>query len=50
MQTKDADRQKEMRPSTTLFIVNFDVARVRERDIERFYEPYGESLKKRGGV
>lgn len=30
-----------MRPNTTLFIVNFDVMRVRTRDVERYFEPYG---------
>lgn len=41
--TKDADRKKDVQPTPTLFIVNFDLARTRERDIERHFEAYGEA-------
>jgi hypothetical protein len=34
-------RKKTTKPATTLFVVNFDVDRVRERDLERHFEPYG---------
>lgn len=30
-----------MKPATTLFVVNFDVDRTRERDLEKHFEPYG---------
>ncbi|KAL6747989.1 hypothetical protein V8C86DRAFT_3147334 [Haematococcus lacustris] len=39
--TKDADRKRNARPSTTLFVVNFDLSRTRERDVERHFEQYG---------
>ncbi|KAF5833569.1 hypothetical protein DUNSADRAFT_10060 [Dunaliella salina] len=39
--TKDADRKREIAPSTTLFVVNFDLARTRERDLERHFAEYG---------
>ncbi|GAX78203.1 hypothetical protein CEUSTIGMA_g5645.t1 [Chlamydomonas eustigma] len=35
------DRKRELKPSTTLFVVNFDSQRVRERDLERYFEYYG---------
>jgi len=37
----EKDRKRELKPSTTLFVVNFDSQRVRERDLERFFEYYG---------
>ena len=40
-QQAESDRKVETRPSDTLFVVNFDVQRVRERDIERFFDIYG---------
>ena len=40
-QQKEADRKRETKPTETLFIVNFDLGRVRERDIEKFFNPYG---------
>jgi hypothetical protein len=42
LQTRDADRKRDARPSRTLFVVNFDLGRTRERDLERHFEPYGE--------
>lgn len=30
-----------MKPATTLFVVNFDADRTRERDLEKHFEPYG---------
>lgn len=30
-----------MKPTTTLFVVNFDVDRTRERDLEKHFEEYG---------
>lgn len=42
-QAKDvAANKKEIRPSSTLFVVNFDVSRTRSRDIERHFDVYGE--------
>ena len=38
---REETRKKEVKPATTLFVVNFDVDRVRERDLERHFEPYG---------
>uniref|UniRef100_A0A6S8I3C5 RRM domain-containing protein n=1 Tax=Dunaliella tertiolecta TaxID=3047 RepID=A0A6S8I3C5_DUNTE len=38
---KEADRQRHVRPTTTLFVVNFDAARTRTRDLERLFEKYG---------
>ena len=41
MRRREETRKKEVKPATTLFVVNFDVDRVRERDLERHFEPYG---------
>jgi hypothetical protein len=41
-QMKEADRQRHVRPTTTLFVVNFDASRTRTRDLERMYEKYGD--------
>lgn len=38
-------RRKSARPSDTLFVVNFDVHRTREQDIEYHFEPYGRLLR-----
>ncbi|KAF5832105.1 hypothetical protein DUNSADRAFT_12154 [Dunaliella salina] len=38
---READRQRHVRPTTTLFVVNFDAARTRTRDLERLFEKYG---------
>jgi hypothetical protein len=40
-QQAESDRKRDTKPSPTLFVVNFDVNRVRERDLDRFYEYYG---------
>ena len=32
------------RPTKTLFVINFDPIRTRERDIKRHFEPYGNVL------
>lgn len=34
-------RRRQTKPTTTLFVVNFDVDKTRERDLERHFEPYG---------
>lgn len=34
-------RKRQTKPTTTLFVVNFDVDRTRERDLEKHFEPYG---------
>ncbi|XP_010933813.1 serine/arginine-rich splicing factor RS31 [Elaeis guineensis] len=36
-----------MRPTKTLFVINFDPIRTRVRDIERHFEPYGKILNVR---
>ncbi|KAG2241996.1 hypothetical protein Bca52824_096163, partial [Brassica carinata] len=35
------------RPTKTLFVINFDPIRTKERDIERHFEPYGKVLNVR---
>ncbi len=40
-QQSESDRKRDVKPSTTIFVVNFDVNRVRERDLERHFEYYG---------
>ncbi|KXZ52904.1 hypothetical protein GPECTOR_8g283 [Gonium pectorale] len=40
-QHKESDLKRDTRPSRTLFVVNFDVRRTSERDIERFFMRYG---------
>lgn len=32
---------RRVKPTETLFVVNFDVNRVRTRDVERLFETYG---------
>lgn len=34
-------RRRQTKPTTTLFIVNFDVDKTRERDLEKHFEPFG---------
>jgi hypothetical protein len=34
-------RRRQTKPTTTLFVVNFDVDKTRERDLERHFEPFG---------
>lgn len=41
VQEKEKNRKATSNPTTTLFIVNFDVHRVRERDVERHFEEFG---------
>ena len=38
-------RRRQTNPSTTLFVVNFDPDRTRERDLERHFEPYGRLVR-----
>ncbi|KAL0412256.1 UNVERIFIED_CONTAM: Serine/arginine-rich splicing factor RS31 [Sesamum latifolium] len=40
-------RATSQRPTKTLFVINFDPVRTRERDIERHFEPYGKVLNVR---
>ncbi|KAL0309373.1 UNVERIFIED_CONTAM: Serine/arginine-rich splicing factor RS31 [Sesamum calycinum] len=40
-------RAASQRPTKTLFVINFDPVRTRERDIERHFEPYGKVLNVR---
>lgn len=35
------------KPTKTLFVINFDPVRTRDRDIERHFEPYGKVLNVR---
>ena len=34
-------RRQNIAPTTTLFVVNFDLDRTRERDLEDHFEPFG---------
>ena len=34
-------RRRQTKPTTTLFVVNFDVDKTRERDLEKHFEPFG---------
>lgn len=36
-----------MRPSKTLFVINFDTYQTRTRDLERHFEPYGKIVSVR---
>ncbi len=38
---RESERRKNTTPSTTLFVVNFDVTRTRERDLYELYEKFG---------
>ena len=38
-------RRRQTKPTTTLFVVNFDVENTRERDLERHFEPYGRLVR-----
>ncbi|XP_073270255.1 serine/arginine-rich splicing factor RS31-like isoform X2 [Primulina huaijiensis] len=40
-------RAANQRPTKTLFVINFDPVRTRDRDIERHFEPYGKVLNVR---
>ncbi len=38
---REQDRRKNTIPSTTLFVVNFDVTRIQERDLADLFDRYG---------
>uniref|UniRef100_A0A061RQU5 Splicing factor, arginine/serine-rich 4/5/6 n=1 Tax=Tetraselmis sp. GSL018 TaxID=582737 RepID=A0A061RQU5_9CHLO len=38
---REETRRKKAKPSSTLFVVNFDPTSVRERDLERHFDRYG---------
>lgn len=38
---REERRRKDNQPTSTLFIVNFDTANTRERDLEKHFSPYG---------
>ncbi|KAH0852067.1 LOW QUALITY PROTEIN: hypothetical protein HID58_094241, partial [Brassica napus] len=40
-------RSSSMRPSKTLFVINFDADNTRTRDLERHFEPYGKIVNVR---
>ncbi|PKA53471.1 Arginine/serine-rich-splicing factor RSP31 [Apostasia shenzhenica] len=44
---RDGSRGMNMRPTKTLFVINFDPIRTRTRDIERHFEPYGKVVNVR---
>jgi RNA recognition motif-containing protein len=44
-QNEEDTSRKLVPPSTTIFVVNFDVRRVNERDIERHFEGYGRIMR-----
>ncbi|KAG8391969.1 hypothetical protein BUALT_Bualt01G0242700 [Buddleja alternifolia] len=41
------DKAASQKPTKTLFVINFDPVRTRDRDIERHFEPYGKVLNVR---
>ena len=45
VKAREDTRRKNAHPSDTLFVVNFDVHRTREQDIEYHFEPYGRLLR-----
>lgn len=45
MKRREDLRRRQTNPSTTLFVVNFDPDRTRERDLERHFEPYGRLVR-----
>ncbi|VVB03525.1 unnamed protein product [Arabis nemorensis] len=44
---RDGKAASNQRPTKTLFVINFDPVRTKERDIERHFEPYGKVLNVR---
>ncbi|ESQ39306.1 hypothetical protein EUTSA_v10001540mg [Eutrema salsugineum] len=44
---RDGRSASNQRPTKTLFVINFDPIRTKERDIERHFEPYGKVLNVR---
>ncbi|EFH58337.1 hypothetical protein ARALYDRAFT_483824 [Arabidopsis lyrata subsp. lyrata] len=44
---RDGKAASNQRPTKTLFVINFDPIRTRERDMERHFEPYGKVLNVR---
>ncbi|KAF8097584.1 hypothetical protein N665_0285s0015 [Sinapis alba] len=38
-------RSSSMRPSKTMFVINFDAENTRTRDLEKHFEPYGKIVK-----
>jgi RNA recognition motif-containing protein len=40
-QQAESDRKRDTKPSNTLFVVNFDINRVRERDLDKYFDYYG---------
>lgn len=44
---RDGKAASNQRPTKTLFVINFDPIRTKERDIERHFEPYGKVLNVR---
>ncbi|CAO2835431.1 unnamed protein product [Amaranthus hypochondriacus] len=44
---RDAPKGSSARPTKTLFVINFDPIRTRDRDLERHFEPYGKVLSVR---
>ncbi|CAH8383776.1 unnamed protein product [Eruca vesicaria subsp. sativa] len=44
---RDGRGASNQRPTKTLFVINFDPIRTKERDIERLFEPYGKVLNVR---
>ncbi|KMT20259.1 hypothetical protein BVRB_1g002630 [Beta vulgaris subsp. vulgaris] len=44
---RDGPKGSSSRPTKTLFVINFDPVRTRDRDLERHFEPYGKVLSVR---
>eukprot|EP00798_Chlamydomonas_sp_ICE-L_P023741 gene23741-9299_t len=45
LRNAEVAKKKDNKPTDTIFVVNFDLKSVRERDIERFFEPYGKIIR-----
>mmetsp|Transcript_37217 Transcript_37217/g.117146 ORF Transcript_37217/g.117146 Transcript_37217/m.117146 type:complete len:186 (+) Transcript_37217:875-1432(+) len=42
---REEQRRKNISPTSTLFVVNFDVARTRQMDLEQFFDRYGRLVR-----
>lgn len=47
MKSGGSRRSSSLRPSKTLFVINFDAESTRTRDLERHFEPYGKIVNVR---
>lgn len=42
---REDKRREQIKPTTTLFVVNFNVEDTRERDLERHFEKFGRLVR-----